>query len=349
MNNIYYHYGATKLHLGDALDVMGSLPKASVDCVVTSPPHWGLRDYGTAKWIGGNLDCHHTLGTTPHQRRTAYMRHSEKEILRRCRKCQAIAHDQQYGLEPTLDAYITRIRHVCHEIKRLLTPQGTCWINLRDSYSYHRNGTGRAIPASDDKTALNLQHKSLMGIPWRVALELQNDGWIIRNAIVWHKPNAAPDPARDRFSNRYEMLFLLTKQPQCHLDSSRVLDPLSQSRPHYRKNHYGGKKLHTVKTPWSPDSKGKNPGDVWSMSTRPLAEAHCAPFPVDLPYRCIASGCPSNGLVLDPFSGAGTTGLAAHRLGRRYQGIDLRADYHDIALRRLHEDQPPDSDLPALA
>lgn len=338
MNGLHYRDDTIELHLGDALGVMKSLPDASVDCVVTSPPHWGLRDYGTATWIGGNPNCHHTSGTTPHQRRTAHLHEHNDGSRRLCRKCSAIADDQQYGLEPTLDSYIARIQQLSVEIGRLLAPHGTYWLNLRDSFSYHSSGTGCTRGARGSDTAQTIRHKSLMGIPWRVALELQSDGWIVRNAIVWHKPNAIPDPAPDRFSSRYEVVFLLVKNPQYYLDSTRVLEPLSQDRPIYRKNHYGGNKPHTVQTPWRPGSAGKNPGDVWSMPTRPLPDAHCAPFPVDLPLRCIAAGCPDDGLVLDPFSGAGTTGLAARRLGRRYQGIDLRSDYHDIALRRLRDE-----------
>ena len=344
MTNLYYRDDTVELHLGDALQIMRTLPAESVDCVVTSPPHWGLRDYGTATWTGGSPHCHHTSGTTPHQRRTAHLDQSDNGTRRRCRKCHAVAHDQQYGLEPTLDDYISRLRHVSREIGRILTRYGTYWLNLRDSFSYHNSGTGRTRCATTDDQSRTTRHKSLMGIPWRVALELQKDGWIVRNAIIWHKPNALPDPAPDRFSTRYEILFLLTQHPHYHLTSELVREPLSQSRPAHRRNHYGGNKPHPIQTPWEPGPAGKNPGDVWSMPTCPLPDAHCAPFPVDLPRRCITAGCPENGRVLDPFSGSGTTGLAARQLGRFYQGVDLRPDYHDIALRRVadaprHRDQ----------
>ncbi|GAB3677393.1 DNA-methyltransferase [Saccharopolyspora tripterygii] len=340
MNSLYYRAETIALHLGDALQVMASLPSSSVDCVVTSPPHWGLRDYGTAVWMGGNPDCRHTLGTTPHQRRTTKKRapswlHSS--VNKNCRKCGALAHDRQYGLEPTIDDYIDRLREVSAETWRLLTPRGTYWLNVRDSFSYHNSGTGNTRRTTADTGSAVVRHKSLMGIPWRIALALQQDGWIIRNAMVWHKPNAIPDPASDRFSSRYEMVFLLVKQPDYYFNAAHALEPLSPNRPEHRKNHRGGKKPHTIRSPWKPRGAGKNVGDIWSISTRPLPEAHCAPFPVDLPQRCIAVGCPDDGGVLDPFSGAGTTGLAARRLGRSFQGIDLRADYHDIFLRRLQQ------------
>ncbi|WP_083934145.1 DNA-methyltransferase [Sciscionella marina] len=352
MSSLYYRDPGTELHVGDAIDVMAALPSASVDCVVTSPPQWGLRDYGTAEWFGGNPRCRHTLGTTPHQRRSVkktgiggHRARAEKH----CRRCGATSLDKQYGLESTIDEYVHKLGEASAEIARLLTAKGTFWLNIRDGYSYHNNGTGSTREIGPEESGQVVRHKSLMGIPWRVALHLQMQGWIIRNAIVWHKPNSIPDPATDRFSSRYEMVFLLVKQPDYHVDASRVLEPLSQERPAHRKDHRGGNKPHTVKSPWRPQARGKNPGDVWSMSTRPLPEAHCAPFPIDLPWRCIAAGCPEDGRVLDPFSGAGTTGLAARQLGRFYQGIDLRRDYHDIALRRLADSQPAGIDLPEAA
>ncbi len=334
MNGPYYRDDAIELHVGDARQVMKSLPSNSVDCVVTSPPHWGLRDYGTASWTGGNPECRHTLGTTPHQRRTTKnqkLSWSHSGTNKHCRKCGALAHDQQYGLEPTIDDYIDRLRDVSTEVWRLLTATGTYWLNLRDSFSYHNSGTGRTRTTPSDERRSVIRHKSLMGIPWRATLALQHDGWIIRNAIVWHKPNGIPDPARDRFSSRYEMFFLLVKQPDYHFDATYSLEPLSPNRPAHRKNHRGGHKPHTIQTPWNTQGRaGKNVGDVWPISTRPIPDAHCAPFPIDLPRRCIAVGCPAGGLVLDPFSGSGTTGIAAWQSGRRFQGIDLRADYHDI-------------------
>lgn len=343
MNSLYYRDETIELHVGDALQVMESIPRASVDCVVTSPPHWGLRDYGTAIWIGGDPECRHTLGTTPHQRRTAKKRTSSwlhSSVNKRCRNCGALAHDRQYGLEPTIDEYVDRLREVSAEVWRLLTPRGTYWLNLRDGFSYHNSGTGSTRKITTEEASSVARHKSLMGIPWRAALALQQDGWIIRNAIVWHKPNGIPDPASDRFSSRYEMVFLLVKQPDYHFDATQALEPFSQNRPEHRKNHRGGNKPHTVQSPWNTRGRaGKNVGDVWPISTRPLPDAHCAPFPIDLPRRCIAVGCPEDGRVLDPFSGSGTTGLAAWQLGRLFQGIDLRPDYHEIFKRRLIGDQ----------
>ncbi|MEV0700082.1 site-specific DNA-methyltransferase [Saccharopolyspora sp. NPDC050389] len=341
MNSLYYRDPITELHVGDTCSVLQAMPRSSMDCVVTSPPQWGLRDYGTAKWIGGTAHCQHTLGTTPHQRRTIKFTPNfpgSPESPKRCRKCGARCHDLQYGLEPTLDDYVRQLRTVGAEIARVLRPQGTLWLNLRDGYSYQTSGTGRTLTNETTSTRYTVRHKSLFGLPWRAAMALQSDGWIIRNAIIWHKPNGIPDPARDRLSQRYETLFLLVKQPDYNFDIEPILAPYSQDRPPHRKTHYGGNKPNTIKTPFlASPNRGKNPGDVWSIPTRPLREAHCAPFPIDIPLRCIAAGCPPNSTVLDPFSGAGTTGIAARQLGRQYLGIDLRVDYHEIFLRRVAE------------
>lgn len=346
MNSLYYQDHSIVLHSGDALQIMQTLPSESVQCVVTSPPYWGLRDYGTAVWRGGNQKCQHTLGATPHQRRTTGYRAlpgNSTGTERRCRNCDATAHDQQYGLESCVEDYVARLQQVSREIGRVLAPRGTFWLNLRDGFSYHSSGTGRTGRMANTTTSTEVPHKGLMGIPWRVAFALQHAGWIVRNAIVWHKPNAIPDPTQERFSSRYEMVFLLVKQPDYHFDAAQAFEPLSQDRPARRKERRGGTKAHAVQTASKPRRSGKNAGDIWSMSTRPLPDAHCAPFPVDLPRRCIAAGCPVDGRVLDPFSGSGTTGIAARQLGRTYQGIDLRNDYHDIAVRRLsslHTNEP---------
>ncbi|WP_338596960.1 site-specific DNA-methyltransferase [Saccharopolyspora sp. SCSIO 74807] len=347
MTSLYYNDETTELYVGDTLEVMASMPSASVDCVVTSPPYWGLRDYGTGMWAGGNPHCQHTLGSTPHQRRSPKATcptDSARTEIKRCRRCGAVCHDQQYGHEPTPDEYVDRLLHTFSEVWRALSPTGTAWLNLGDGYSSNSDGYIRSSPANFRQPAYRptsgIAHKSLVGIPWRVAFALQQEGWIIRNAIAWHKPNAMPESVQDRMSCRYEMIFLLTKQQHYYFDLDAIREPYTSDRPLSRKQRYGGNKDNTIKMHWTPRAKGKNPGDVWSMSTRPLREAHCAPFPIDVPLRCIAAGCPEGGIVLDPFSGAGTTGLAARQLGRFFQGIDLRPDYHDIFRHRLLSKPP---------
>jgi DNA modification methylase len=249
---------------------------------------------------------------------------------------------------------------------RVLTPTGTVWLNLGDSYA---TGTRRTrVGGVGD----GLAAKNLNGVPWRVAFALQQRGWWLRNAIIWAKPNPMPESVRDRLTASYELLFLLTRSAKYFFDLDPIRVPLA--RPEAadgtrvfggaRKGAaggvgstarrrgatvYGGKhpsSAHPAKAGGSnlvplghahtaAHSRGRNPGDVWTVATRPYHGAHVAPFPLDLPLRAIAAGCPAGGVVLDPFSGAGTTGLAALQLGRRYIGIDVHTGFHDEAKRRL--------------
>lgn len=395
----YYHDDTVTLVAGDATASLAAMPDASADCVVTSPPYWGLRDYGTGHWVGGNPDCPH-LTPAPHPgtpaSSTQLTARPDSAIRRdcqpqRCRRCGAHRQDHQHGLEPTVEAYIDRLRGVFAELRRVLVNTSTVWLNLGDSYSSDppsrtrdpmrastlsgaaAAGTLRdSIRRADVHRTRTIPRKNLIGMPWRVAFALQRDGWILRNAIVWHKPNAMPESVRDRLSNRYEMLFLLTKQQRYYFDLDAIRQPLAKpaalndtsviggankgrhggiGATARRRGHstYGKYDTHEPFAGKSPgdamrptgtqhsagNPRGKNPGDVWSISTRPLREAHFAAFPVDIPLRCIAAGCPEGGVVLDPFSGAATTGLAARQLGRSYVGIDLNPEFHDIGLRRL--------------
>lgn len=391
------------LYTGDALEVLTQLPEASVDCVVTSPPYWGLRDYGTGTWQGGDSACTHALtrGTSAPHTPTALSPSSAQhrgEPRRACRHCGALRRDRQYGLEPTVEDYIVTLRQVFAEVHRVLTPTGTLWLNLGDSYAAAPPGssldpartstlTGRQaaarLRASVQRAGVDrtdrLPPKNLIGVPWRTALALQADGWILRNAVVWHKPNAMPESVTDRLACRYELIFLLVKQRRYFFNLDAIRVPLA--RPEAvteglvvggaRKGRQAGvdatarrrgcnvygtaKYADTSAFPRQPGAamrptghqhtaghrRGKNPGDVWTLPTRPLKAAHFAAFPIDIPLRCIAAGCPEGGVVLDPFSGAGTTALAARQLDRSYLGIDLRGDFHDLALERLGL-APPD-------
>lgn len=404
----YFDDQHVTLYTGDTVEVLAQLPDASVDCVVTSPPYWGLRDYGTGTWDGGDPACTHLLarGTSaPHTEPPAPStlpptRHGGGSV-RTCRRCGAVRHDPQYGLEPTVEDYIATLRRVFAELHRVLAPTGTVWLNLGDSYAAEPPGrasdpartstlTGRQAATCQrasvqhggvDRTRA-LPRKNLIGVPWRTALALQADGWILRNAVVWHKPNAMPEPVTDRLSCRYELLFLLVKQRHYYFDLDAIRTPLV--RPEAleegivvggaRKGRHGGvdatarrrgssvygtaKYTDPAPFPQRPGAalrptghmhtaahpRGKNPGDVWTLPTRPLRAAHFAAFPLDIPLRCVAAGSPDGGVVLDPFSGAATTGLAAQQLGRSYIGIDLRADFHDLALTRLGLAPPGDEE-----
>ncbi|WP_062215284.1 site-specific DNA-methyltransferase [Streptomyces sp. NBRC 109706] len=281
------HYADNRIRLlvGDALAALRELPDNLADCVVTSPPYYWTRDYDI---------------------------------------------DGQYGLEATPQHYLDTLRTVISEVHRVLAPHGTLWLNLADSYSQrtavrrssHQDGlhgergarpawreltkAGRTRhPAQNLINGRPVPEKSLLLLPERLILALQDDGWLLRSKIAWAKTACLPDPAADRPARRWEPLFLLTKN---------------------RRYHY--------------DSQAAPSGDVWTLSVSRGAGSHAASYPVDLAQRCIAAACPDNGLVLDPFSGSGTTALAAHRLHRRYLGIDLRPDYHDIALARTGRQRP---------
>jgi DNA modification methylase len=315
MSGPYYEDDQVTLYHGDALAVARELPAGAADCIVTSPPYFGLRDYGT---------------------------------------------EGQYGLESSPAAYVETMRALFAELRRVLADDGTLWLNIGDSYavngvlSYNntpnanRDGTSdaaaKSIKAGIERQPIKRQDgipaKNLLGIPWRVAFALQDDGWILRNAIIWNKPNAMPESVTDRLSGRYEHVFMFSKSPRYWFD----LDPIRE--PHKfgagsgdesgtytigsgRKDHgtHGSGGFVTL------NDAGRNPGDVWTIPTSPFSAAHFATMPVRLAQRCIQAGCKPGGTVLDPFSGSGTTGLAAQSLGRKYIGIDLNKDYLDLSLR----------------
>lgn len=312
MSAPYYESDRVKLLLGDTLDVARTLPDGSADCIVTSPPYYGLRDYGT---------------------------------------------EGQHGAEETLPEYVDGLVTVLREYKRVLADDGTLWLNLGDSYA---RGFGGGTPGSKaatnrgsyegrklGKKAIKGSGKNLLMVPARVAIALQDDGWILRNDIVWHKGNAMPFSGRDRLANKYEHVFLFAKQDRYAFDLDPIREPLLRPEAADGSRTFGGshksKALQagaaigsgsrTVGSTYtSSNPLGKNPGDVWKINTRPFKGAHFATFPLGLPERCIKAGCKPGGTVLDPYSGSATTGLAALNLGRRYIGVDNKPEYHDLAL-----------------
>lgn len=238
----------------------------------------------------------------------------------------------QYGLEESPAEYVEVMRRLFAELRRVLAGDGTCWINLGDSYDSEKN---------------------LIGIPWMVSFALSADGWIRRNAIVWKKLNAMPEPVKDRLSTTYEMVFMFSPNPKYWFD----LDPIREPHDDAAVARWGGRNPHGARGAEykiGADGKstnglrahptghnghlgfsdgGKNPGDVWSIQTRPFPNAHFAVMPPELAERCIQAGCKPGGVVLDPFSGSGTTGMAAAKHGRKYIGIDLNSEYLDLSLR----------------
>lgn len=320
----YYADAHVTLHHGDALDVLRALPDQSVDCAVTSPPYFGLRDYGV---------------------------------------------DGQYGLESSPAEYVERMREVFGEVRRVLADDGTLWLNIGDSYA-SSGGTSGVGPNATVGSTLNqdetrtrpssaLPTKNLLGIPWRVAFALQDDGWVLRNDIIWAKPNGMPESVRDRLSSKHEYVFMFSKRPKYWFDLDAIREPLAYPEDH-PKNSWardtkeadvpghtmrqhregrpgkgGGTNLRpTGRQHLTPDTNGgRNPGDVWTIPTQPFAEAHYAVMAPALAKRCVLAGCKPGGVVLDPFSGSGTTGMVAVQTGRKYVGIELSADNLDLSLR----------------
>jgi len=299
---VHYTDDQITLHHGQALDVLRTMPAGSVDCVVTSPPYYGLRDYGS---------------------------------------------DGQLGAESTMVEYLTRLVEILNEAGRVLAADGTLWLNLGDSYATsaagprtnHGNLTGRPNTATTPQGMggkRDLPQKNLLGVPWRVAFALQDSGWILRSDVIWRKPNAMPESVKDRLSGTHEHVFLLAKQPRYWFDLDPIRQPHAEStiaaatraRPPYT----APGQTPNLKTRTMADA-GANPGDVWDISTSPFSDAHFAVMPPALAERCILAGCRSGGTVLDPFAGSGTTGMVALKHGRRFVGIDLNAEYLDLALR----------------
>jgi len=306
--------GLVTLHLADAEHVLARLPSSSVDCIVTSPPYYGLRDYQ----VSG-----------------------------------------QIGAEPTPALYVDALIRVFAQARRVLADHGTVWLVLGDAYSRGNRaesnwppgpqptgGVGRTGSASQRGRhgCADLPGKNLMGLPWRVAFGLQDDGWILRNGIIWAKTNPMPESVTDRFSCTHEQVFLFTKSRRYFFDLDRVRVPHRmhpQRRPDGRATD-AVPRLGQPRQTWSTAARdepgvdghpdGRNPGDVWLIPTRPFNRAHFAAFPVEIPHRAIAAGCRPGGTVLDPFSGSGTTGLAAAQLGHPYIGIDINPDYLQLSL-----------------
>ena len=382
---------AWEVRQGDVLERLAEVESDSVDCILTSPPYWGLRDYGV---------------------------------------------EGQLGLEPHPEEYLEKLWEVAEECRRVLKPSGVCWWNLGDTYgSGAGEQTGKSTLTGGKLTlekqvarkAISdgawLRPKQLLGIPWRFAIGAQERGWLLRNSVVWHKPNAMPSSVRDRFSCTYEFVFLLVKEPRYWFDLDAVREPCSASTLQWG----GGKQGWGVSNPLhatpqgthgpslrgegrcgeNPDA-GKNPGDCWDICTEAFPEAHFAVFPSALVRRCLRAGCPAQvceecgkpwervteqnatgrtlgdpkeykssptpgdprkrgvgragescnvtigwqptctcsagtkpGLVLDPFCGAGTTGLVATQEGRNFLGIELNSEYVAMAEYRISQAEMP--------
>ena len=368
----------------DVMDGLRSLPDESVHCVVTSPPYWGLRDYGV---------------------------------------------EGQIGLEKTPQEFVARMVEVFREVRRVLRKDGVCFVNLGDSYaSASANGgqhdfssstlkkdgrpeasriatIAKAKEASRPQPAIkretHCKPKDLIGIPWRVALALQDDGWWLRQDIIWHKPNPMPESVTDRCTKAHEYVFHLTKSERYFWDQEAIKEvaaydgpnspgsiasPYGQgftrksadlrrigakgnangfrggaycngatfdnaeggrrtARGNRKQDNHENRRYAGFNDRWDESEAAgdaglsRNKRSVWTIATAPFSEAHFATFPPELPEICIKAGCPKGGTILDPFGGAGTTGLVADRLQRHAILIELNPEYAAMAERRINGDR----------
>ena len=316
-------------------DVRSGLPKiesGSVSTVVTSPPYFGLRDYGTAKWLSGHADCDHKPCVAPRRARPKSGLHSvgyvdacqQPAYKSICAKCGARRKDQQIGMEPSPEEYVDAMVEVFREVRRVLRDDGTLWLNLGDSYG--RRSTG-------------LKPKDLIGIPWRVAFALQADGWYLRQDIIWAKPNPMPESVRDRCTKAHEYLFLLSKTPKYLYDSEAIKEPTSHSAEAKFDNgldgHCGGRRTFGSTRKFAGDPRKRNRRSVWTITPKPYREAHFAVMPEALVEPCLLAGSRPGDLILDPFAGSGTVGAVAVRNQRRFVGIDLNPQYIKLAQKRI--------------
>jgi DNA modification methylase len=315
-----------RIMLGDARQRLRELPDESVHCVVTSPPYFGLRDYGTASWEGGDPACDHGAARIARRNAGAQSGVAQEGSLRdkpitAC-KCGATRTDRQIGLEPTPAEFVAVMVEVFREVRRVLRPDGTLWLNVGDSYSSGGRTTQVAPTlrgngkdeASGKQAYLNnfavrpgnhagFKPKDLLGIPWRVAFALQADGWYLRQDIIWSKPNPMPESVTDRCTKAHEYLFLLSKSARYHYDAEAIRegdDVYTRKAGGYNSHGeqmVGGKKPFQGKGGFADSditTVGRNKRSVWEIATQPFSEAHFATFPPDLIEPCIKAGCPKD-------------------------------------------------------
>lgn len=391
---------------GDCMTILPTLPAESVHCCVTSPPYWGLRDYGIeGRAWGGDPGCTHEWGdmvavnATNHvdKRRWNHARNGrgedqpvekrpgwKRQTIAQGQFCKCGAWFGVLGLEPTPDLFVSHIVELFAAVRGPLRDDGTLWLNLGDSYNAYNGNAGPGssfsrgsaqdtqrphLPSGYGLRSKELKPKDLVGIPWRVALALQADGWYLRQDIIWHKPNPMPESVTDRCTKSHEYIFLLSKSERYYFDAEAIAEPLAEASverlgqatladqagservpgktngpmkavgPRFGGQKYGDSvdEKHRTKSgnEWAGSESGKrNRRSVWTVTTKPYKQAHFATFPVDLVEPCILAGCPEGGTVLDPFMGSGTTGVAATKCGCNCIGIELNPKYVKLAKRR---------------
>ena len=339
---------------GDVIERLKDIEDNTIQCVVTSPPYWGLRDYGTATWIGGDEDCSHKRESKKSEKTITGHKNFEEMngvgdaiYKTKCHRCGATREDEQLGLEETPEEYVSNMVKVFREVKRTLKDDGTLWLNLGDSYSSggRSTTTNQTLRGNNDygvtrpKPSENIKPKDLIGIPWRVAFALQQDGWYLRQDIIWHKPNPMPESVTDRCTKSHEYIFLLTKSANYYYDAESIKEPAQNWGTRDRSNFRNGTKdkllIHNGLKDANFAELGRNKRSVWKINTKPYKDAHFAVFPEKLPKLCIQAGSKKGDIVLDPFFGSGTTGFVAQRLYRKWLGIELNPEYIKIANKRF--------------
>jgi DNA modification methylase len=298
--NLFFEAVHGTLYQGDALTVLRTLPPASVQCCVTSPPYWGLRDYG----VSG-----------------------------------------QIGMEDTHEAHVDCLLSVFREVRRVLKNDGTLWVTYGDTFSFSadkRNWQPRGKQATNT-AALNiglkkdwrLPPKNLLGLPWRMAFALQDDGWYLRSDIIWHKPNPMPESVRDRPTRSHEYLFFFSKRAKYFYDREAMREPVAAQAEPYPRPGIDVKGGNQGSGGIPRNSYTRNKRDVWTVPTSGYRDAHFATFPPALIEPCIRAGSRLGDTVLDPFMGSGTTGMVARNLGRRWVGVELNPEYCALCLKRI--------------
>ena len=293
---------------GDCRQTLKEFDEKARMCV-TSPPYYGLRDYG--------------------------------------------GENDQIGQEQTPEEFIKQLVNVFKEVKNVLTDDGTCWVNIGDSYYNYRPGRGQGLAkqtVSNTRQDLpdvcprrgnrieGLKEKDLIGIPWMFAFAMRADGWYLRQDIIWHKPNPMPESVRDRCTKSHEYIFLFSKDRKYYYDNEAIKEPVKQD---WGTRDRTNGKYHNPGTGLQPHSgltksyTKRNKRSVWSVNKKPYKGAHFATYPPELIEPCIKAGSEEGDIILDPFMGSGTTAMVAKQLGRYYMGCELHEDYGDLIKKRV--------------
>ena len=321
---------------GSCLDTLKKLPDESINLCVTSPPYYGLRDYGTGTWVGGDPKCKHYRAN--HANKGSFHEKifktgvgvSDSIQKKVCKYCGAVRVDNQIGLEDTPQEYISKLVDVFREVRRVLTDDGLLFVNIGDTYAGSGGrGTRQTLAKNKSHTdnidVANLgklstpihvpscKNKDMIGVPWMLAFALRDDGWYLRQDIIWHKPNPMPESVLDRFTKSHEYIFMLSKSANYYFDHESIQESVENGK--------------------------RNKRDVWSVSPSQFKQAHFATFPKELIEPCIIAGCPKGGVVLDPFLGSGTVAVVAKENQRNWIGCELNPEYAEMARVRIKNTQ----------